>query len=350
MSNLTQQSGDNSCNVQASNDVNITIVNGPSIGEMKQIAQDLFDANFYKLKAEAKDIACERATALIDSFLKTLGKENPQGLSQAKDPDFQCDLFLAQQGYARSGDEDLRELLERLLVDRSKISERNITQIVLNESLVIAPKLTVEHYAALSLIFYLKYTVKKSIKSQDDLFKDLDEKIMPLLPYLTKNIVCYQHLEYTSCVNINITSIKLSDILEKRYSGLFTHGFSENELIGLKLSIPSAHPLFIKCLNDPNKLQLAGINEEGAKEIAKQNGVSERDINNLIMLQRRNTPSSEGIMNNIIKIRPYVGELSEIYENSYLTNLTLTSVGIAIGHAFLKKVIGAFTDLEEWIK
>lgn len=51
-------------------------------------------------------------------------------------------LFSAQKEHARIGDEDLGDLLVQLLVDRTKVRDRNLVQIALNESLEVAPKLT----------------------------------------------------------------------------------------------------------------------------------------------------------------------------------------------------------------
>jgi hypothetical protein len=41
--------------------------------------------------------------------------------------------------------------------------------------------------------------------------------------------------------------------------------------------------------------------------------------------------------------------VSEIWSGSSMKNFTLTSVGISIGHANIKKNLGEFTDLSIWI-
>ena len=47
--------------------------------------------------------------------------------------------------------------------------------------------------------------------------------------------------------------------------------------------------------------------------------------------------------------RPYMASMIDVWENSLMKNFTLTSVGIAIGHANVKKNLGEFTDLSIWI-
>ncbi len=50
-----------------------------------------------------------------------------------------------------------------------------------------------------------------------------------------------------------------------------------------------------------------------------------------------------------IEIRPYMSGLFETWSESAIKNFTLTSVGIAIGHANIKRLVGEFADLSIWI-
>jgi hypothetical protein len=59
--------------------------------------------------------------------------------------------------------------------------------------------------------------------------------------------------------------------------------------------------------------------------------------------------SDNEIKEKIIAIRPYMAEVFETWTNSSLQTFTLTSVGIAIGHANIKRLIGEFADLAIWI-
>jgi hypothetical protein len=50
-----------------------------------------------------------------------------------------------------------------------------------------------------------------------------------------------------------------------------------------------------------------------------------------------------------VEIRPYMSDVFEIWSQSPMKNFTLTSVGIAIGHANVKRLVGEFADLSIWI-
>ncbi len=64
-SNQNQGAGDNSTNLQGQS---ITINNGISYSDAKQIALDVFELNFPKLLAEASTIATERAEVVTEKF------------------------------------------------------------------------------------------------------------------------------------------------------------------------------------------------------------------------------------------------------------------------------------------
>jgi len=159
MNDQSQKAGDNSTNVQARD---ITVYCGPSLSEVRQVALDVFRANFIELSGTARDIARERAEEITEDFLRKLQEQHAAGLGQAQEPDFQHSLFTVQKEYARCGDKALGDLLVDLLVDRTKHPSRTILQIVLNESLAVAPKLTPDQLAALSVIFLFKYSAMRT--------------------------------------------------------------------------------------------------------------------------------------------------------------------------------------------
>ena len=77
----TQKTGDNCDNLQAGNDINV--YNGVSYSDARQIALDVFNANFMKLIGVARDVAEERANKITQSFLEKLMRENPAGQRSA---------------------------------------------------------------------------------------------------------------------------------------------------------------------------------------------------------------------------------------------------------------------------
>eukprot|EP01034_Spumella_vulgaris_P026184 gene26184-32720_t len=113
--------------------------------------------NAYKLSEVAMKTVSERVEKITNDFFSELLAKNSNGVAQAQDPDFQYVFLQAQTSYARSGAADLEQLLVDLLVDRIGAAERDILQIVLNESLATVSKLTDSHIATLAVAFFFQH-------------------------------------------------------------------------------------------------------------------------------------------------------------------------------------------------
>jgi hypothetical protein len=333
--------------VQAKGD--ITITTGLSYSDARTIALDVFNANFYKLADSAAKLAVERAEEITDKFLSKLQSEAPARLVEAQDPDFQYALLTVQKEYARTGDKDLGDLLVDLLVDRSKYEKREILQIVLNEALNTAPKLTESQMAVLALIFLFKYTQNYAVGNHDQLGVFLDRHASPFISKVVKNQACYQHLEFCGCGSISIAQIKLETVLGKTYQGLFLKGFDRSEIANSDISMGLDRNFFINCLNEPSKLQVNALNMDGLDQKIKEGSISPKDRDKITRLFETGKMSDEEIKEKCTLIRPYMSDLFESWSASSMQNLTLTSVGIAIGHANIKRYVGEFADLSIWI-
>lgn len=59
--------------------------------------------------------------------------------------------------------------------------------------------------------------------------------------------------------------------------------------------------------------------------------------------------NNKEIQKKVIENRDYMENLFDVWNGSFMVGLHLTSVGIAIAHANIKKITGEFTDLSIWI-
>lgn len=342
----TQTSGNNSTNVQAGS---ITVNQGLSIADVRQLALDVFRANFFELAGEAKNVARQRAEDITEAFLKQLQHQHAEGLRQAQEPDFQHALLTVQMEYARCGDTNLGDLLVDLLVDRTKHESRSILQLVLNESLTVAPKLTSDQLAALSLVFLFRYTFNHGIVSHATLWEYLDRHVAPFAELITDKAACYQHLEYSGCGTVGLGTVSLVEAFKHQYGGLFSKGFDEARLLRKCASVPLTHPIFRPCVNESTRYQVNGINEDVIRKECERLKFSTDDSARILGLYHGALMNDDAIRKLIIDARPYMGRVFEIWSTSSMSRFTLTSVGIAIGHANVKKNVGEFTDLSIWI-
>ncbi len=346
--NQEQNVAEGSTAIQAGGNVTITKM-GLTYAEVRDVALDVFRTNFYELAGVAKETAKDRAEEITEGFLSKLQKEHPAGLEKSNDPDFQYALFTVQKEYARNGDKDLGDLLVDLLVDRSKQEQRDILQIVLNESLSTAPKLTESQLAVLAVIFLFKYTQNFGIGNHQMLAEYLDKHVAPFASRIVKNMACYQHLEFSGCGAIGLAGMNLESILGTTYQGQFLKGFGEKEVTDRSVSIGLDQRFFVPCLNDPSKLQVRANSKELLEKAFETHAITPEDRAKICALFELGKMNDTEIKDKCIEIRPYMTGLFDIWSDSAMKNFTLTSVGIAIGHANIKRLVGEFANLSIWI-
>jgi hypothetical protein len=343
-----QHAAEGSIAIQSAGDVTVTTT-GLSYSEVRDVALDTFNANFYKFADTAGKLATARAEEITEKFLSKLQKEAPAGLGKSQDPDFQYALLTVQKEYAKSGDENLGDLLVDLLVDRSKQEKREILQIVLNEALNTAPKLTDSQLAVLAIVFLFRYTQNNGIGSHQNFGEYLDKFATPFVSKIVKNQACYQHLEFSGCGSISVGTFPLPKQFGTTYQGLFVKGFDQQEIIASNISIGLDQRFFIQCLNDSSKIQVKALNKDQLEASFEAHALAKGDRDKIAALFDVGKMGDAEIIDKCVSIRPYMVDLFENWSGSPMKNLTLTSVGIAIGHANIKRFAGEFANLSIWI-
>ncbi len=342
----SQKGGDSSTNYQAQRDI---VISGPSYSEVEQIAMTVFKANFLELGDKAAERALERAQDFVEAFLKKAAEEGQTKISEAENPDFRYALFSAQKEYARTGDEDLGELLVQLLIDRTKIRSRDLMQIVLNESLTVAPMLTPDQLDTLSLVFLIKRTRSRGLNSLAALHSYLDRLILPFLPGVSSRESAYEHLEYARCGAISIDSVQVEEAFRQHYPGLLCKGFSQEEILIVGLA-PEAYPhLIVPCLHDDALLQVNALDDESIDANCAQLGIDSEKAKALKSLQIGKVMEPQEVKEYLTGVRPQMERLFEVCDSTSMKHMTLTSVGIAIAHANIKRQAGEVFDLSIWI-
>lgn len=346
ISKKTQESGDNSVNLQAEN---ITVNTGLSIAHVKEIALEVFEGNFYKLAGVAKETADQRAKEITEQFLEELSEKNPGGLKTSEDPDFQHSLFQAQKEYARSGDKELGDILVDILVDRSKEEERSLLQVVLNESLSIAPKLNSTQLDILACCFNLGYTRRLNIATPQMFADYLNDAVLVFADAVGEKDSNYKHLEYVGCAAIRAGSRDIVNILMQTYKAIFCKGFEREQLNDIAEESPNIWNVIIPCPHNVNLVQARGMDDDVIRTLCKQQAISEENANKLIQINNSQMMNKNEATDYLKSICPKFERFLEDIAKSSFNNLDLTSVGIAIAHAHSRKKVGFDADLSIWI-
>ncbi|MDT6921588.1 LPO_1073/Vpar_1526 family protein [Pseudomonas atacamensis] len=341
-----QQVGAGGVAIQAGNNV----VVGVSAREARDIAMDVSKGLLFELSEIARGIVSSRVEEITDKVFEKIEREYPAGLQQAVDPDFQYALYTVQKQYGRTGDVELGDLLVDLLVDRSKQDKRDLLQIVLTESLEVAPKLTGSQISNLSMLFLFRYTMNHQVECFETFGGYLDKYVQPFVVDLNKGKASFQHLAFTGCGADQLGEMKLENILQHNYTGLFFKGFNRESLEEQGLPQEVGQNFIIRCLNDNSAFQINCLNTDALNAKLEYYSVQESDrqkINNLFGLAMM---SAEEIIKRCTTIRPYMSEMFSVWNDSDMKSYSLTSVGMSIGHANIKRCIGEeFANLSIWI-
>lgn len=302
-----QNAGDSSTNLQAKT---ITINQGLTYRDAKDIALDVYKENFLKLSAEASLLAIQRAEELTDNFLNKLKHDPASSVDSMKEPGMQIALFSAQKEYARTGDVDLQNLLVDILVERSKSSARDLTQIVLDESLEIAPRLTPEQFDVLTLCWLLTRTKNYTIKCIESFNNYIKTYLLPFIDYLSESTSCYEHIQYLGCGNIVQLAYlgNLETQLRNTYPGIFCKGVSDSD-IKAELGDMDMKGMVIKSLHNDTLFQICAMDLDVIKSESKNRDLPENVVPKLNSIFEKSRMSEAEVRDYILKIDPKVEKL-----------------------------------------
>lgn len=223
-------------------------------------------------------------------------------------------------------------------------------QIVLNESILVAPKITDQQLAAVSVLFFFLHTSVPHVGNHESFGVQLDRFVKPFASNLPKSEAAYQHLQFAGCGSLqSLVTNNLADIIREKYQGLFMKGFETSEISGCSFAFQQGQRLTTVCINDPAKIQTVGLNQADFDNHIANTKISESDKAILKPLFSKNVMSNQEIQTKCITTRSYMSELFDTWPRSGLQRFFLTSVGIALGHANIKRMTGEFADLRVWI-
>jgi hypothetical protein len=343
-----QEGGEGSTNIQA-----VNYYGGLTYKDAKDIALDVFESNFYKLSTVAANVASERAEKMVEKYLAKLQKEKPESIVNVNDPDIQFALFTAQKEYARSGNENVGDMLVELLVERTKVKERNFKQIVLNEAIEILPKLNSIQLNILTILFVISYVRFQNINSIQALKETLTRYFEP---YILETIVSdnqFLHLEYCGCINAErIATREIIAPFKMNYPGLFSRGFSR-EVIMQRFDNQLAErieiELFTRCLLNPSLFQINALDRSTLENKVKELSLDSSILSQLNQLFDDDLMTDNQVKDKLIELFPPFEKVNQFWEATAIKSSRLTTVGIAIAHANLKMNSNIDADLEIWI-
>jgi hypothetical protein len=343
-----QSGGDDSINLQAGNDM--TVYQGLSFEAVRQIALDVFDANFLRLTNDAADLASSRAEQITRDFLDEMQRRAPAALTNVGDPDMLRSIYKAQEEYACSGEEDLEKVLVDLVVDRAGQSTRDLKTLALNEAIATVARLTADQRSAIAICFLVRHTSFSSW-TLDQYYKYLRSWI-PFISNLPVRDSAYAHIQYTGAASLSRFELELEQAFAQGARRFFTHAFRAEQIFAPLNQYVADRALFMPCLREPTSLQATcstDLEIEAIKPYLDRLVPGEPLIQlyRNLTVQGRMTPAE--IRSDVVGHIPELAQLFDTWNNSSLGGMSLTSVGMAIGHAYWRRLDDHVPDLSIWL-
>ena len=345
MAEQRQEGGRESSNYQAGRD--LVVQSGASIEEVRQISLDVFRENFLELRGVAEDVAKARAEAITNAFLEKLEQQGSADLANASDPDLQRAIFDAQREYACSGEEDLETALVDLLVDRAGRLDRSVQTIALNEAINAVPKLTAPQRRAIAVCFMARYTTWRGPLSLDAIYADhIKRNLVPLASDIPREVTAYQHIEYVRAGSLETGGVQLAKALQANLKPWFTRGIPPEQIPEELQAALSDERVFVPCIREDSNLQLRA-DFDALPDLAAQTGYSEEALRGVHSIGEMAPPE---VKQEVLERVPELESLFAVWDDSQLCRLTLTTVGLTIGHGYWRRITGSSAHLSNWLK
>ncbi len=345
---MDQESGDNSQNIQVAGNLNV----GVSVNEARQIALDVFKANFYEFSESAARKALERAEEITDDFIEQFYSRIPHLKEKLQEPSVQATMFSAQKEYAKVGDKDLKEQLLDLLIQRIDSDERSLKQIVLDEAITIIPKLTQDQIDSLTLIFSAIYYNLNRIVDLPSLVNYLNNELLCFYPKNGTSFSFFTHLQFTGCCTIlsEGSSYKpFNEILKNGCKAFFIKGFTEKEFIDeFGEEAGNLRFLIMRCVHNPNLIQFNPLNDRVFESIITSQNLGQLG-NRAMNFQNRFEMNEQEMIDFLSSLNGLFGKFLEDWNKKDFKTIRPTSVGLAIAILNYSRVTGEDVPIEFFI-
>lgn len=339
----SQKSGDNSNLIQAG------VANfGLGYDDVLAVAQNCVSNALASYSQAAFDTAEERVQEITLNFLTELNERNPDALKNAQDPGVQAAILEAQSGYAKSGDQDLGEILVSLMVERIGSTDRNIQQLALTEAITAAQKLTGSHLRLLTVAFLMISVKYTQLPNHGALYAKIKANCEPFVEDLKFTESDVNYLEAVGCLRISsFGSRVIPDTLRKIYPGFFTKGIDPTQNTSIKPYLGT--PFVTSCLRDPGLVQINAADEDSLLKSIESLPSPEQEI--LKNLLQANLMSDDEIIKDLSLHMPSMEGFSASWNGTSIQRSMPTLTGTAIAHANLKRILGEKFDasIDIWI-
>jgi hypothetical protein len=333
--------------------INVHHSSGLSILDVRELAKSVFMENFPKLQEDAKiEAEKNRDLFIIELDKKIHEKLNTEEINKFNKPDIQFALKEAVVTASRKNSQECRTILSNLIVDRVKNDGIEFKEIVYNEAITTISRLTKNHLDILAFAFFTRYARLTNIKDWANFEASLRKFISPFIEFSSSQAQ-FQHLEYADCANIGLGSTRIESTFRNSYSNLFLK--EENPFIDKTAYenwnlIPELKPVFFNPSEDGEKFYFVHTSvtdiEMTRNKYIKSGIAAFTDFSNVLLTKVK---SDAEIIEELKSKFDFGEKLLSQFNDTSVSRLTLTSVGIVVGASHLETLTNDKLDIDIWI-
>ncbi len=208
------------------------------------------------------------------------------------------------------------------------------------------------HYHILALLLLFHYSRNTNNISTAAFRRYAKKYVEPLLADLPAEYSYYQQLEYLQTVTMSGRDALLGEILRDSYPYFFAYrGFTESELTDLLQEERLRAEFVVKSIyGDYYKLAVADFS--ALSDFFRRAGVQDEEKRHALtkLMQSRPVPYDRREGHRVLQATsPVLAQLADIWDSSMMRRCAPTLLGMYIGRAYIKEVIGEEFDLSRWI-
>lgn len=322
---------------------------GITAADVVTIVEKLYDSNFPKLYKAAREVAEQNMEKFKEKLREEVSKVlNEKELGRFSDPDIQAGLYEAAATSARDGSEALRELLAKLVVKRVKNDDITLKQKVLNEAIRTIGKITPDQLNILTLCFLLKHASFTDLHSWEEFKIVLERDIKPFIEFKGTDTEIL-HLQYAGCGKVEeALNLDLAQTFRNNYSFLFLNEFDSGSITALTLPIEISNEIIVEG-KQSGKIIFKAKNISELKKFLEEKGVKEPLLGEVVNLYNKGVLSPTEVQQKMESSMEWTKKLFYHFQETELTHLSLTSVGMAIAITHFEQVVANPLNIDIWI-
>ncbi|ANM12020.1 LPO_1073/Vpar_1526 family protein [Rhizobium sp. N324] len=342
-------------NVKAGDDAQVVVSGrdthiGVPAAEVFEYMSKLHEVHIDHFVARAGEIAESRCRIFEERILRAFvdgGAGNP---SAFQDPDFQYHVLRARNAFARSGDEELGEILISMISTRSNQNGRDRVTLSLNEAIERSGLLTSEDFAVITLCFLMRYC-RSPVTSIEELGRHF-RNLTPFASEIQTERASCQYIESLGLGSIGMPS-DFTALVRSFYMPVISTGFNLEQIDPV---VREEYPALITEIIEPCKLDPAKHQLNFSNLIDLIVYLGQRGWNNdeqVTALWNLFESTALVPLELQAKLKPHAPDIQNLFGNWQLSDicrLHLTSVGMAIGHANAKRLGIPIGPISIWIK